>query len=196
MNRWVIQKLQTDPLSRSVYLKVEQFRSENLFRRVNPYLAECKSILDVGAFSCALAKKFQEQGKKVTALDVIDVSLFEDIRPIVYDGVNFPFKEDSFDAAIFLFVLHHTKDPEQLVAEAKRVARRVIIMEDVVRGPFHKYATGIFDSLLNFEFKGHPHKNKTDEEWCRIFEKAGFRLVEKKSQWFTFMLHTTYVLDR
>jgi SAM-dependent methyltransferase len=47
-----------------------------------------------------------------------------------FDGVRIPLESGSVDAALLIDVLHHTRDPVTLLAEAVRVARCVVIVKD------------------------------------------------------------------
>ena len=82
-----------------------------------------------------------------------------------YDGRLLPFPDDSFDVALLITVLHHTKKPIEILKEAIRVAPRIIVMEDLYKNLLQKYLTFAMDSLLNLEFFGHPHTNMTQEQW-------------------------------
>lgn len=93
-------------------------------------------------------------------------------------------------------MLHHTTNAEGLIREAKRVSDRIIIMEDIYENPFQKYITWFTDSLVNWEFFGHPHTNRTDSEWRELFEQNG--LVVEKVEYYRFLLffkQVTYALS-
>jgi hypothetical protein len=77
-------------------------------------------------------------------------------------------------------VLHHTKDPVGLLKEASRVSKSVVIMEDIYDNNFQKYLTYFFDSLVNFEFIGHPHSNKSDQEWKKEFRDLNLKLIDTR----------------
>lgn len=74
-------------------------------------------------------------------------------------------------------VLHHTKNPQKIIEEALRVAKRVIIIEDIYNTSFEKYKTFMLDSIFNFEFFTHPHSNKTDIEWKNYFKEKNIKLI-------------------
>ena len=48
----------------------------------------------------------------------------------MYDGTTLPFAADAFDYVMFVDVLHHTTLAEDLLLQAKRVARRGIVIKD------------------------------------------------------------------
>ena len=94
-------------------------------------------------------------------------------------------------------VLHHTLDPETLLDQAKRVARRIIVMEDVYSNVIQKYATFIMDSVVNFEFIGHPHANKSHSQWLEIFNKLELKIIKSESHSFwKFFTSNTYLLEK
>lgn len=170
-------------------------RAEVKRKRLLPFLTNGESILEVGSGNGALAKLLGQQGMKLSALDIEDKSLFEEAKVRVYDGERFPFSDQQFDVCQLITMLHHTTNAEKLVREAKRVSNRFIIMEDVYESPFQKYITWFTDSLVNWEFFGHPHTNRTDAEWKELFEKNG--LVVEKAEYYRFLVffkQVTYVL--
>ena len=75
-------------------------------------------------------------------------------------------------------VLHHTKDPDKIIFEALRVAKRVIIIEDIYNSKLEKYKTFLLDSIFNFEFFTHPHTNKTDSGWKEYFSNKNIKLLQ------------------
>ncbi len=154
--------------------------------------------MDIGAGTCNLAELLlEEQQCQITVMDVKNHSRVPGIEPILYDGRTIPFADDSFDVALLITVLHHTPDPAHLIREARRVARRIIIVEDIYTSTPHKYATFFMDSLFNYEFIGHPHSNKDDAGWRALFDELRLRLVDTFSNpSFLVFKHGYYFLER
>ena len=48
----------------------------------------------------------------------------------MFDGRNIPFPDASFEAVLFLDVLHHTEDPEAFCAKRARAARQFLVIKD------------------------------------------------------------------
>jgi SAM-dependent methyltransferase len=152
-------------------------------------------VLEVGSGNGALSKLLSDEGMKMKALDVRDQSLFNNVKVEVYDGEKFPFGDKQFDVCQLITMLHHTTNAEELIREAKRVSNRIIIMEDIYESPFQKYITWFTDSVINWEFYGHPHTNLTDAEWKEMFEKN--ELMVEKAEYYRFLIffkQVTYVL--
>jgi ubiquinone/menaquinone biosynthesis C-methylase UbiE len=174
----------------------QEARSKDFWSRIQSHIPARASILDIGAGTCHMTALLQNQALQVTPLDIVDMSFIKNTKPVIYDGFVMPFADNTFDVALILTVLHHCLNPEQIIREARRVARKVIIIEDVVRGRIHTALTKSLDSLMNLEFIGHPHQNKTDEEWCCLFDRLGLRLLDKTDVWsFLLMWQVTYVLE-
>ena len=143
---------------------------------IAPYLPTHGSIIDIGSGTGTTSRLLRERGFEVTSVDVKDRSIDPSLRPVLYDGTTLPFSDDSFDCALLLTVLHHTPDPETVLREAARVAKHIIIIEDVYTNSPQKYLTFFTDSLFNLEFRGHPHSNKRDSEWRELFSKLHLTL--------------------
>ncbi|MCF8275790.1 MAG: class I SAM-dependent methyltransferase [Flavobacteriales bacterium] len=179
------------PLERKWALR----RAEVKRKRLMPFFTKGESVLEVGSGNGALTKLLRTEGMKMSALDISDKSLFEDVVVEVYDGEKFPFEDKQFDVCQLITMLHHTTNAEELIREAKRVSNRIIIMEDVYESSFQKYITWFTDSVINGEFYGHPHSNRTDAKWKEIFETN--ELVVEKVEYYRFLLffkQVTYVL--
>ena len=175
---------------------LERVRNKGVLECFEGYLKKGDRILDFGCGLGGVSEKLISDGYEVVSLDVRDISL-TDVKPVIYDGKKIPFKNDSFDVALVLAVLHHTTSPEKLLKEVGRVAERIVLLEDVYDGWLGKYITFLFDSLFNLEFFGHPHSNKSDKEWKECFKKLGFSLVkEDKKRSMVFFKHGIYFLEK
>ncbi len=168
-----------------------------MISEIGGYLKKNDRILDIGCGGCHIAKQLKEKGYDIVPLDVEDRSCFQEITPVIYDGKKIPFEDNSFDVAFLLTVLHHTRDPIMILCEAKRVARRVVIIEDLYDGRLQKYLTLAMDSILNTEFFGHPHSNKTKKEWETIFHTLNLRIIDERSRPFwIFFTNGVFYLEK
>lgn len=169
-------------LKRIYFSTVSKQAVRRKYRAIRDSLPENATVLDVGTGKGTIAHLLQEDGFQVTAVDIADRSFTERVKPKIYDGKGLPFETDSFDFSLLITVLHHTPNPFSILEEAARVGRRVIIIEDIYQTNFQKYATFAMDSLVNLEFRNHPHSNKSDQEWQETFSQLGLTL-SKKQYW-------------
>lgn len=172
-----------------------KLRAKKIVAKVYPFLEQSQTIIDIGSGTGNVAELLKKMGKKVTPLDVQDLSFAPGITPIIYNGEKIPFPDSTFDAALLVCVLHHTKNPENLLKEAKRVAKKIIVVEDIYKSRAHKMMTNFFDSLLSLEFFKNPHSNKTDKEWRELLKKLGLEL--ESSEYYTSFIvfrHALYSL--
>ncbi len=155
-------------------------RDRQLSKLITPYLENTDCVLDIGLGLGRIAKMIKDRGHRVVGVDIKNLSIVDDIVPVIYDGRKLPFKDNSFDVSLLITVLHHTPNPELVLREAKRVSKKIIIIEDIYRNNFQKQFTYFMDSLLNFEFFGHPHSNKSDLGWVNLFKKLRLKLINSK----------------
>lgn len=158
-------------------------RASHFYRHFKPYLTRGETVLDLGAGMGHLSDLLRHQGFEVTPVDVVDLSLVKEIKPQIYDGLHLPYTTKQFDAVIICTVLHHTPKPEKVLTEAARVAKKVILVEEIYHNDLQKLITFFFDSLSNFQFRHHPHTNKTDRKWRDTFKKLHLDL--QKASYFT-----------
>jgi len=88
-------------------------------------------VLDVGCGDGLLARLIMDQRPDVE-IRGIDVLVRDQTQIPVsgFDGSYIPFPDKSFDAVMFIDVLHHTQDPMVLLSEAERVAGEAILIKD------------------------------------------------------------------
>jgi len=156
-------------------------------------------VLDVGAGRCYIAKELQNKNNaKVTCIDIKDLSQ-TNMKVIVYDGKNMPFKNNNFDTALIAYVLHHCEAQLRVLKEAIRVCRgNIVIFEDTKVSPI----TNFMDFLANY-FRGveTPFHFRTEKEWLELFKKLNLKTVAVKHgverEWFyPFVEHTMFVVRK
>jgi ubiquinone/menaquinone biosynthesis C-methylase UbiE len=104
---------------------------------VDPY--GIKSVLDVGAGTGRVFLGFAQSHPNVR---VVGVEPVKELREIGHrkgvppdalidgDGQRLAFADGSFDVVCCFAVLHHVRQPERVIAEMLRVARRAIFISD------------------------------------------------------------------
>src|SRR5512138_3175997 len=94
---------------------------------------DCR-VLDVGCGNGYIAHHLTAMlGRAVVGLDVGPTTSAK-ITYLPYDGRHFPVRDQSFDAVLLCYVLHHAQDTRLVLNEIMRVLRRngqVLIYEDV-----------------------------------------------------------------
>lgn len=146
-------------------------RAQIKYDRITPFLSG-GTYLDIGCGNGALTYLLQSSNYKVQAADIVDKSLFPTVAVTLFDGKTLPFQDNAFDGILLITVLHHAKEVETLLLEARRVAKgQIIIMEDIYTNNIQKWLTYQMDSIVNGEWKGHPHNNKTHTGWMDTFTR-------------------------
>lgn len=187
--------LQGRRLSRRIIYRLGRGRARKIVHRITPHLRGSTRIVDIGAGTCNVCELLREKGYDVTPVDVEDLSFVDGLKAQLVDGERLPFDDNVFDVALVLTVLHHTPEPEKVLAEAARVADGIVILEDIYAGRLQKRLTFFFDSLLNLEFAGHPHTNKSDDEWRALFEGMKLQLRDTRYDSFLALRSVTYFLE-
>jgi ubiquinone/menaquinone biosynthesis C-methylase UbiE len=181
---------------REFLCQLAAWRVAEKLNELTPHLKSKDNVLDVGSGNGILCYELRKRGFSVTALDVRNLSFIDNIKPAIYDGLKMPLRDVSVDVLLLITVLHHTQSPERVLGEAKRVAKKIIVIEETYSNIINKYLTYFIDSVFNFEFFGHPHTNKTDADWRDLFERLGLKLAHARYSRSIFVLRrVTYVLE-
>lgn len=158
----------------------EIFFGDVLERRIQAictFVEPNEKILDLGTGQGLLARKLKDRGFEVTTADVVNKSYYPDIQPVIYDGEHLPFPDKSFDVCLLIAILHHANNEKAVLKEVARVAKKLVVLEDTYKSRLQKYYVKYMDSIINKEFFGHPHHNKTDAQWRKLFEEYGLKLI-------------------
>jgi len=151
---------------------IAQRRLRVLTHHLVPLIPSDASLLDVGCGDGRLAAAIAElrSDVEIAGLDVHarpDASI-----PVAsYDGRTIPHANDSFDAVLFADVLHHSEDPQQLLAEGVRVAsRRVLIKDHTLRGSYSERLLRFMDDVGNVRFGvALPYNYWSERRWREAF---------------------------
>lgn len=172
---------QKNRLLKKIAYKFARQRAEQIFILIEEFLNKKEIILDIGCGSCNIVEILNQNNYNVVSLDIKNLSIIDEIKPILYNGTNMPFKENAFDLSIILTVLHHTDRQDEVIKEAMRVTKkRILIIEDICNNIIDKLVTQIVDSLINLEIRGHPHSNRNDQEWKDYFKNLGLKISKTK----------------
>lgn len=128
--------------------------------------------LDVGCGNGQIAKSIQQARPDIKMLGidvlkrkgaVIDVERF--------DGKRIPFEDKSFDFVMLVDVLHHADEPELLVKECARVARKFLLIKDhICDTPWDRKRLCFMDWVGNYRFGvSLPYNYFSRRGWEELF---------------------------
>lgn len=164
-----------------IFKRIYERAAEKMCLEISGFIKKGEKILDLGCGSGIFAQKMREiVGADVLGIDIVDKRILK-IPFQIYDGRKIPFLDNYFDWVIISFVLHHTQDPVEILKEAKRVGKKIIIFEDMAEGIFGKIRSFLHLLSWNLFFgKGSRFNFLGEKDWERIFEKLNLKLAEKK----------------
>ena len=116
---------------------VMEQRSTQLIEQIGAWLPSRGPILDLGSGTGHLSSRLErELGVEVVPVDVSDMHVMGRPPVLITEG-TLPFDDETFSAALLIFMLHYPGDPVALLAEASRVTRGpIILVQSVYSGRF------------------------------------------------------------
>lgn len=156
-------------------------------------------VLDVGCGDGRIDRMILEVRADLS-LHGIDVSLRPKlhISAVRFDGKAIPYPDKSFDVVMFLDVLHHTLDPMILIREARRVARKCILIKDHNRtglgaGPILRFMDWIgnapHDVVLTYNYW-------PERRWRETFAQLNLTVAEYRSDLGLYPIPASWIFER
>lgn len=151
------------------------------------------TVLDLGTgtgyIAFPLAKRYLDA--KIIGLDIVEETLkrnskkaieekLDNLSFVSYDGYRLPFENDTIDAIITRYALHHFPDIEQALSEIYRILKHngKLIISDPT--PNKNDYCGFVDKFMKMKPDGHNRFYYLDE-YKEMLEKEGFSFILNKT---------------
>lgn len=157
-------------------LLVSDRRISTLARHLADLLPPNASVLDVGCGPGTLTARIAALRPDCTFRGIDVMARPDAVIPVdLYDGQRFPLADAGVDVVMFVDVLHHTDDPNVLLREARRVARKCVIVKDHRRdgflaGPILRVMDWVGNAAHGVRL---PYNYLSEREWRAAFSAAG-----------------------
>ena len=139
-------------------------------------LPENATVLDVGCGDGTLDSLIlrSRPDLSINGIDIL-VRPQTHIPVVPFDGTTIPYPDGAFDVVMFVDVLHHTDDPMVLLREAKRVARRAVVLKDHTKDGFLAGSTLRFMDWVGNRHHGVvlPYNYWTLRQWKQAMAELG-----------------------
>ena len=147
-----------------------------------PRILPGSRVLDVGCGNGYIAHHLSA----MIAASVIGIDLDETTEALIdyrsFDGTHFPIETGSVDAVLFCYVLHHAQNLGTLLSDVRRVLRaggQVAVYEDIPETGWDRTVCSIHNRM--WRSRTGPCSFQTEAGWQRLFESAGFQVINTRS---------------
>jgi ubiquinone/menaquinone biosynthesis C-methylase UbiE len=169
--------------SRNWYLDKENFASQLLLDFAAKNAG--RSILDLGCATGEYCIILEEMGFECTGVDInpqyVEIARKKGVNAIVAEGDDLKFEDHSFDTVLLFEVLEHVENPQNLLKEAKRVAKKNVLITVPDCGQLSELSSlGLtYEHLLETDHVNFFTKNDLENLISGEFKK--FNVVEKET---------------
>ncbi len=151
-------------------------RPAEMHSRIQPYAVGMDSLLQVRCGNGRLGETFAEETARVQLIDTVDRN--ETTLPfMLYDGLDIPLGDKSFDMTLLNCVLNRCDQPSDVLAEVIRVTRkRIVVIESIHLNETQRQFNMFFDWLFNevlSQAKPGAHNFRKHDDWRWFFRDAG-----------------------
>jgi ubiquinone/menaquinone biosynthesis C-methylase UbiE len=146
--------------------------------RVIPYGSD---VLDVGCGNGFITHHLTALlGTSAVGTDVQDITQVP-ISYRRYDRTRLPAQDNSFDAVLFCYVLHHARDAGAMLKEMRRVLRSGglgVIYEDIPELWWDRFICWTHN--LKWRNRTGPCTFRNESEWRKLFTSFGFEIISER----------------
>lgn len=157
-------------------------RAYDMALEVAGVLPQRANVLDVGCGNGYIAHHLTGiLGSTVVGLDVCQGTAAR-INYLPYDGRHFPVKDQSFDAVLLCYVLHHAQDCRLVLSEVSRVLRDgglAIIYEDIPKAWWDRAVC--WSHSQQWRERTGSCTFLLEDDWRHTFNSAGFEITAERS---------------
>jgi len=161
-------------------------RAYDMAKEIARVIPRGSEVLDVGCGNGFIAHHLSALlGTSIVGIDLGNrAAAAIDYRR--YDGAQFPLMDDSLDAVLLCYVLHHAHDVRVVLNEIRRVLRDgglAVIYEDIPGSWWDRGACWIHNQLWRGRTGACTFRRES--EWRALFESIGFEIVSERrlSRW-------------
>jgi SAM-dependent methyltransferase len=178
---------------------VFQRRVQTIRQHLVEMIPQGAAVLDVGCGDGLIDRLILDNRPDIS-LAGIDVALRPKVHipAMSFDGKVIPHHDNSFDAVVFVDVLHHTVDPTTLIREARRVARKCILIKDhnrtgLAAGPILRFMDWVgnapHDVILTYNYW-------PERRWREVFAELGLTVAEYRRKLALYPIPARWIFDR
>ena len=171
----------------------------NLLELLPPPLDRPIRILDIGSGSGLIASYIQNKRPDII-ITGCDINLRTDSIIVINlcQQDSLPYKSGSFDGALLIDSLHHNKNPQLLLKEAKRVSKEFIIIKDhLLQGRFSGTILKYMDRIGNLRYNVPlPYTYWTEKKWLEVFNSLALKVTAFKRSLKLYPWPLTYAGDK
>jgi SAM-dependent methyltransferase len=155
-------------------------------------------VLDVGCGDGTIDRLITQQRPDVS-IEGIDPLVRPSTQILVrpFDGANIPYPDASFDAVMFVDVLHHTVDPVVLLREAARVGKMILVKDHLREG----FLAGTTLRFMDWVGNAHhgvalPYNYWSGTQWNAALDELCLRASEMKASLGLYPTPASWIFDR
>lgn len=177
----------------------EAFRYDDVIYDLLAPHVEGKKVLSVGCGQGTVERLLEERlGVRMTGAEIAQYKE-QKIETRIFDGKKLPFPDKAFTTTLFVYMLHHTPNPqriEALLAEAKRVTKgAILILDHTYSTPIDRFLLKAWDYLMNVPFHVPvPFNFLKLGEWRSLFDKLDLKIETLSTPAFPLMMNVFFRL--
>src|SRR5438128_682629 len=157
-------------------------RAYDMALEISRVIPRGSEVLDVGCGNGYIAHHL----RAILGTNILGIDLSESTEAPIdyrqYDGKRFPLPDDSFDAIVSAYVLHHAQDVRSVLNEMKRVLRPgglAVIYEDIPATKWDRFVC----SIHNRQWRARTGvcTFRCESQWRLLFESTGFEVARERT---------------